>query len=258
MESDGIFDRRESGMGWGMDLREFETAIEASKDCHKLWQILVDFSRERGIQRIAYQHLVPIGAPDAQIQRIENSGFAEDWIAFYLAARAHGTTPVATYALRHGEPVHWQDIDHLKQLTAAEEEYLAALRGAGFVKGITIPVFGPNARNGMFALTFSGGVERLDAETLRDVNWACQASHLRYCGLLQSTLGETPSLSRRESEVLAWVARGKSNAMIATILGISTHTVDAHLRRIYLKLGVFDRITAALRGMGFGLIHSEI
>ena len=29
---------------------------------------------------------------------------------------------------------------------------------------------------------------------------------------------------------------------MAEIIGISNHTVDAHLRRIYLKLGVFDRI----------------
>ena len=40
----------------------------------------------------------------------------------------------------------------------------------------------------------------------------------------------------------------------ASILGISAHTVDAHLRRVYLKLGVFDRMSAALRGLGFGLI----
>ncbi|MCB1402817.1 MAG: helix-turn-helix transcriptional regulator, partial [Rhodobacteraceae bacterium] len=76
--------------------------------------------------------------------------------------------------------------------------------------------------------------------------------------LLLPTLGPPPNLSERETEVLAWVARGKSNSAIGEILGISAHTVDAHLRRIYLKLGVFDRISAALRGIGVGLIHSEI
>jgi LuxR family quorum-sensing system transcriptional regulator CciR len=54
------------------------------------------------------------------------------------------------------------------------------------------------------------------------------------------------------------VARGKSNALIGEILGISGATVDAHLRRIFLKLGVFDRISAAVRGIGIGLIHSEV
>ena len=81
--------------------------------------------------------------------------------------------------------------------------------------------------------------------------------HLRYCELLLPTLGEVPALSSREAEVLLWVARGKSNAAIAEILGISAHTVDAHLRRVFLKLGVFDRISAALRGLGFGLISLD-
>ena len=89
------------------------------------------------------------------------------------------------------------------------------------------------------------------------LRWACQVMHLRYCELLLPTLGELPSLSAREAEVLRWVARGKSNAAIGDILGISAHTVDAHLRRIYLKLGVFDRISAALRALGFGLIKIE-
>ena len=57
--------------------------------------------------------------------------------------------------------------------------------------------------------------------------------------------------------MLTWVARGKTNASIGDILGISAHTVDAHLRRIYLKLGVADRISAALAGLGFGLISLD-
>jgi len=57
--------------------------------------------------------------------------------------------------------------------------------------------------------------------------------------------------------VLTWVARGKTNTSIGDILGISGNTVDAHLRRIYLKLGVYDRVSAALRALGFGLITAD-
>ena len=91
---------------------------------------------------------------------------------------------------------------------------------------------------------------------LRAIQRVCQLAHLRYCALVIPSLGPLPELSGRESEVLAWVARGKSNGEIGEILGISSHTVEAHLRRIYLKLGVFDRISAAVRGIGVGLIHS--
>ena len=94
-------------------------------------------------------------------------------------------------------------------------------------------------------------------DRLSALRWGGQVMHLRYSELLLESLGDLPSLSEREAEILAWVARGKSNASIGEILGISAHTVDAHLRRIYLKLGVVDRISAALRGLGFGLIRID-
>ena len=52
-------------------------------------------------------------------------------------------------------------------------------------------------------------------------------------------------LTSREREVLGWLARGKSNAEIAMILGISAATVGKHLEHIYPKLGVENRTAAA-------------
>lgn len=54
-------------------------------------------------------------------------------------------------------------------------------------------------------------------------------------------------LSRREAEVLAWVAQGKTNLEIGLILGISPRTVQHHLAHIYVKLGVETRVAAAAR-----------
>ena len=62
-----------------------------------------------------------------------------------------------------------------------------------------------------------------------------------------------PLLSAREKEVIHWVARGKSNSVIGDILGCSAHTVDTHLRRIFAKLDVSDRISAAVRAVALGL-----
>ena len=67
---------------------------------------------------------------------------------------------------------------------------------------------------------------------------------------------EAPAaLTPREAEVLTWIARGKSNSVIADILGVSPHTVDTLVRRIYGKLEVADRTTAAIHGIGAGLIQ---
>ena len=52
-------------------------------------------------------------------------------------------------------------------------------------------------------------------------------------------------LTQRESEVLMWIARGKSNRDIAEILNLSPRTVNKHLEQIYSKLGVENRASAA-------------
>jgi DNA-binding NarL/FixJ family response regulator len=52
-------------------------------------------------------------------------------------------------------------------------------------------------------------------------------------------------LTQRESEVLMWIARGKSNRDIAEILSLSPRTVNKHLEQIFVKLGVENRAAAA-------------
>ncbi|MBU0916208.1 MAG: DNA-binding response regulator [Gammaproteobacteria bacterium] len=53
------------------------------------------------------------------------------------------------------------------------------------------------------------------------------------------------SLTPRETEVLTWLARGKTNRDIAEILGMSHRTVNKHLEHIFEKLGVETRAAAA-------------
>jgi DNA-binding CsgD family transcriptional regulator len=67
-------------------------------------------------------------------------------------------------------------------------------------------------------------------------------------------LGFRPRLSPRQSEVLKWAAEGKTDAEIATILDVSTHTVDKHMRQIKEALGAANRTAAIVNAMRYGLI----
>ncbi|WP_051208200.1 DNA-binding response regulator [Saccharospirillum impatiens] len=58
-------------------------------------------------------------------------------------------------------------------------------------------------------------------------------------------LKDNLSLTERESDVLFWVANGKSNRDAAQILSMSPRTVNKHLETIFHKLGVDNRTAAA-------------
>lgn len=61
----------------------------------------------------------------------------------------------------------------------------------------------------------------------------------------EELLREKLSLTKRESEVLFWIANGKTNREIGEILAVSPRTVNKHLEGIFSKLGVENRTTAA-------------
>jgi transcriptional regulator EpsA len=57
-------------------------------------------------------------------------------------------------------------------------------------------------------------------------------------------LAHTLDLSEREAEILCWVALGKTNPEIGSILDISEYTVKNHLQRLFKKLNVTNRAQA--------------
>jgi DNA-binding CsgD family transcriptional regulator len=58
-------------------------------------------------------------------------------------------------------------------------------------------------------------------------------------------------LTRRESEVLRWIAEGKSNAEVGGILGLAPGTVKIHVQHVLAKLGVPSRSAAAAMASGW-------
>lgn len=83
--------------------------------------------------------------------------------------------------------------------------------------------------------------------------------------LFRLTLANQPSddellrqhfgLTGREAEVLLWIAKGKSNRDIGEILGLSARTVNKHLEQVYIKMGVENRATAAVKAAH--ILHSN-
>jgi DNA-binding NarL/FixJ family response regulator len=72
--------------------------------------------------------------------------------------------------------------------------------------------------------------------------------------------GRSEGLTDRESEVLALITQGKSNAEVATLTHLSPNTVKSYIRTIYRKIDVTSRTQAVLWGVhhGFTPDHHRI
>jgi DNA-binding NarL/FixJ family response regulator len=81
-------------------------------------------------------------------------------------------------------------------------------------------------------------------------HWIQPSLMTRVFKLLREPIIARPILGRRELQVLELLAQGLSNKRIASLLGIAEGTVKGYLREIYPKIGVNDRLQAALYARG--------
>jgi DNA-binding NarL/FixJ family response regulator len=86
---------------------------------------------------------------------------------------------------------------------------------------------------------------------LLDTIIAARLKAVARAGLLPKTV----LLNDREVEVLTWVARGKTSAEIAQILGLTKRTVDFHTDNARNKLGAATRTEAAIKAASGRLIE---
>lgn len=152
--------------------------------------------------------------------------------------------PAISALLEKLEPFHWFDAEKSDRLSNAQKRIFETLRADGFIDGIAVPVMTRPGELAVFALSKRGARFSLSKAEMRKLQVVCHVMHLRFEELSDNDRDAT--LSARETEVMRLVARGKSNKEIADALSLSSHTVDTLIRRSFAKLGVTNRIEAAI------------
>ena len=196
----------------------------------------------------ALYFLAPVVA-DKRVGRILwNVGFPKGTEREYIE-RNWRYDPLPNIALNRAAAFRFSDVRREERLSPRQAEYLDRLG-----EGIGVFCTGPFARTGFVGVVNPAHPETLDDEAVRRVQVATQLCFQRYCELVGKSDGTMPELSQRELDVIRWIGEGKSNAVIAEILGISKYSVDSYVKRIFAKLGVSDRTAAAVKSVALGLI----
>lgn len=238
----------------GTDLSIFIEKCASIHEPANLWPLVLEFSRRSGVCTLNYQHFNTFGGAHVQIL---THGYPDGWAEDYIEKARYRDDPIPELAAQLDRPFLWSQVGSLTAISTEQKTYLEELRRWHVGDGLAIQVYGPGLRNGYIGLGFAKDAAPIDSPIILGLQVAAQAAHQRYCEMSLNHQGPRYDLSKREREVLAWIARGKSNAMISDILNISPHTVDTHLRRVYDKLGVTDRTSAAIIGLGSNLIQLD-
>ncbi len=144
-------------------------------------------------------------------------------------------------------------------------DLVEAVRAAAAPERRVIAVLAPDEAADpldLFALGAAGVVARLDTEhDLHQALWRVDRGERALSPAALALVGRSAppadighGLTRRERAVLAQLARGASNKVIAASLFIGEETVKTHLRNIYGKLGVTGRREAIGRAAELGLV----
>ncbi|WP_116130841.1 LuxR family transcriptional regulator [Tropicimonas sp. IMCC34043] len=239
-----------------MTLNDFLDRMQCIDDAPGLWRLMLEVFRLRGASMVSYRHMQE--DPDTETApEIVYDGFPAAFVDFYFGREIYRDSPLIEHALRTTEPFWWSDSVQVARMSELEKELVRTMMAMLDSDGLVIQVFGPNRRLGTVNLGFGKDAPRLGEQEIRELQIIAQSAHLAYCRLVAGDAEAARlRLSARECEVLEWIARGKSNGVIAEILGISIHTVDTHVRRIFRKLEVNDRTTAAIKGFGAGLVQT--
>ncbi len=232
-------------------MASFHACLQRCQSFGSLNILCLRYARRFRLQAVAYHHLPQLGSSDGVGVNVISVGFPKELVDQFESQNLIGVDPSIRQVMSGTRAYWWRELEYASPPSAKEMEYLEAASVA-VDEGLMLPVFGPNGRNGYVSLGFGKTRPDMDATDIALLQSCCQFAHLQYCALLQVELPRPVKLSPREKEVLSWVAQGKSNGVVAEILDIAESTVITHLERSYRKLGVDNRVTAALRALSVG------
>ncbi|MDD7970358.1 LuxR family transcriptional regulator [Roseinatronobacter sp. HJB301] len=190
---------------------------------------------------------------DNSVHAVAN--YPEPWKQHYLEFGLHEQDPSLRHAARSHAPVHWgrlvDDPGFRSVFSQAHDFHIPDT-------GVTIPVRGPFGDKGMLSVSRRGSRASWDAHSahiMRQLQESAALIHdtVMHQGVVMRVM-RAPNLSRREVEILQWIAAGKTQSDISDILTISARTVEVHMRSVRAKLGALTTAQAVARAIGLGLI----
>lgn len=173
-----------------------------------------------------------------------------DWKRQYATEPSCRHDPARAQAILRAGSVGWRRVFAAVR-DPDQRDFVARARAQGFKDGVTTPIHGPQ---GCVAIMMFGAAHTLDlnGEDEEALSHVAMALHQRVRRLAAAAIVGVPppaKLTAREIECLHWVLEGKTNWEIGVVTGVTARTVQFHLGNAARKLGVVNRVQAAVSAL---------
>lgn len=198
-------------------------------------------------------HVDPLAPPPSAVMR---HNYPERWAEAFSEDRLYEIDPMLLRAEQSPFPFHWDDREFRAQHTDKQMKLVAAASSLGLRSGYTIPIhlsWVPGALRASCSLVpASSSIDPRSYDTAERLSTYFYAAAIR--ASLPCTTGRPIVLSPRERQCLELVAQGKSEWVIAKLLGLHQGTVHKYIERTRRRLGVATRVQAVVKALQMGLI----
>ena len=150
-------------------------------------------------------------------------------------------------------PFTWIESKNWRTLSQGERDLWETVNAWGWIDGYSVPIHGPA---GYFGLVTMASTDPIVSHTVRRHLHALAIlvhDRCRALTAIDPVNGPNSPLTARELECLRWVAAGKTDPEISTIMSISATTIKGHIDGARRKLDARTRAHAVLRMVLCGL-----
>lgn len=233
---------------------DFLERLISTLDLETAWRDLCDEMATHGFDRVVYgfTRFSTGNSIGPREDALVLSNHEPRYFKRFMDEHHYEHAPLTRWAMQNTGACSWSRIgEDYNEMTPRERAVVDLNKANGVIAGYSISFPSPSSRaRGVIALTARPGLKQAEVDEIwgrdgRQIELKCNVAHLKIASLPHA--GVRPGLSRRQIEVLEWVADGKTNLDIATIMGVSAATVEKHLRLAREKLDVDTTAQAVLK-----------
>ncbi|WFR95106.1 LuxR family transcriptional regulator [Rhizobium tumorigenes] len=232
------------------------------EECRTVEAVVAELERVVHSYKFDYYGLLKQPKPSADPMSLVLAGkWPDKWAPLYIAKKYVLIDPTVRYLARAQRPFRWRDTiavfradPHRRRM----EQMMMDARNHGMLDGYIFPIHG---RNGLLGtMTLGGDVIDLSPIEVSLFNAVASKAFWKILELrneaeaLERGLEVDIQMTRREMEILNYLAEGLTSMEISKLLKISNHTVDWYMNGIQDKMKAKNRQNIVALAFRYGLI----